>query len=66
MVGPLGGALAGLAAATTILKENVDGGPPGGAISGSSSSHHCCWRIHRWLHLAPFKGPDSIFCLNAY
>jgi hypothetical protein len=64
--GPLGVFPTGPAVATIVVGEVINGEALGGAIDGSSNDHHHCWRRCRWRHLAPFRGPDSILCLNAY
>jgi hypothetical protein len=40
MAGPLGVLPVGLAVATTVVEEDVDGRLLGGATGGSSSGHH--------------------------
>jgi hypothetical protein len=63
--GPLGGLSAGPIAATTIVVEDVDGGPLG-VLHGSDSGHRCSCIRRQWQHLSPFRGPDSICCLNMF
>jgi hypothetical protein len=65
--GPLGGCYRRLRQWPPLkLMEMSMAGPLGVAAGRSGSGYHHCWRSHRWWHLAPYRGLNSIFCLNAY